>query len=306
MIAAIEISSTSPSGSLAVICRVAVSPAATEMRGPHVTAGRPAALGQGELELALLRGTAGVLTVKLALLLSVSWQPFSLRFAALTAPLDVAGRRRLRLLPGAGAVAEPVVHGRAREQVDAAGVGPHRAVADRVGRRQVGGATPTGGHLDQVVLAGLQRAGELDGVAALAPAGGGEVAHLEVAHRDRRVAAVEQLDEVVLERRAAVPTTAIHLRDDEIRRRRARGRGEPGRRERRRGDQRCDTCNDPRHGASPEPCPAPAAGLDKGARLLPSAERRSEACPNGYRRSGQRLAFRRWRRSASTRSTPAG
>src|SRR5262249_40592118 len=86
--------------------------------------------------------------------------------------------------------------------------------AGGVGRRQIGAGAGPGRLTDQVVLAGLQHAGEvglLPGVAA-----GARVLERPAVQDDRHGASVEELDEVVAVGGPGVAATAVDLADDDV------------------------------------------------------------------------------------------
>ena len=119
---------------------------------------------------------------------------------------------------------------RAAAQRDLAGRAGHGDGAGGVGRGQVHRAAGALRLLDQVETAGRDAAAE---VGAAIPGGtrGGGVLHAPAGQVDRGGSVVAQLDEVVLQRGAAVAAAAVDLADDHLRLHRRRGEEQGERRE---------------------------------------------------------------------------
>src|SRR6185369_4872004 len=103
-----------------------------------------------------------------------------------------------------------------------AGERAHRDIAGRVRCGQILRAARADRFLDQVVLARLKRAGESGHLPRAA--GGGGVLDAPAGDVHRAAAAVEDLNEVVLQRGAGVAATTIDLADNDGALRGTRGR----------------------------------------------------------------------------------
>ena len=134
---------------------------------------------------------------------------------------EIADRGRCGATPGGGTARE---YGRVLDQGDlATGCGEVRR-AGGVGRRQRGSDGGGRRELDQVMPAGCDRTAERG----RRPARTGRARILDgpVTQVDAGGAGVEELDEVVREGRAGVPTAGVDLADDDARRRADGGRDE--------------------------------------------------------------------------------
>ncbi len=138
---------------------------------------------------------------------------------------DVCQLRRTARL-SAGAVARNP--GRRIRDDDLAGGGRHVDASGRVRRRKRAACCAAGEKRDEVILTGCKRAAQRDHTVGCKCAGACRAGVLDriSGQRYRGTASIEDLDEVVPEGGTGVPSTAIDLADDDVRRRGECGCGE--------------------------------------------------------------------------------
>ena len=194
---------------------------------PHVTAA-----------LAEFRGAAAA-EVKSAPLASVSTQPSAARVAAVVLSIAGATAPSKSVAPavadeiGYGSHGRAAARGRSARQSGRAAHDRHLAAGDcevrgagRVRCGEPGADRAAGRELDEIVAPrrdGSRQHGHLP-----RRPGRGCVLHRPAAHVDGGRPAVEELDEVVRERRTGVPAAGEDLTDEDVRRRPARGRRDEG------------------------------------------------------------------------------